>query len=249
MELAQTTFASGVTASGFALEPAIPGLSIASATAAGGGTTATLTLAFTGNLATDQTLAVRVKAAAHARGGDLTTATVNVAPTDEAPSFGVATGPDKYVPWFYGPQPAVPYPGRDRRQRRIVLQRLRPAARYGFPYQPRRDPRGAHLPGTYAVTVHAHDADANRAASDRASLDFDLTVVGAWLSTNPATLTETNLNGATVTVELAGTTFASGVTASSFALEPAIPGLSIASISGGAAGGTTATLTLAFTAT
>ena len=249
VELAQTTFASGVTASGFALEPAIPGLSIASATAAGGGTTATLTLSFSGDFTAPQVLAVRVKAATHARGGDLTTATVNVAPTDEAPMFGAATGPDKYIPWFYGFTSLSPFQV--------------PAATGGngaLSYSVSGLPPGmvfvadygiigrSHLPGTYAVTVHAHDADANRAASDRASLDFNLTVVGAWVSTNPATLTETNLNGATVTVELAGTTFASGVTASSFALEPAtIPGLSIASISGGAAGSTTATLTLAFT--
>ena len=248
VELAQTTFASGVTASGFALETAIPGLSIASATAAGGGTTATLTLSFSGDFTARQTLAVRVKAAAHARGGDLTTATVNVAPTDEAPTFGDATVPDKYVreraqiQWFQVPAAtggngALSYsasglpPG-------IVFDAT------GFLGLPRTFVGGG-IAGTYAVTVHAHDADANRAASDRASLDFNLNVVRAWLSTTPSVLTGTNLNGATVTVELANTTFASGVTASSFELVSA-PGLSIASATA-AAGGTTATLTLAFT--
>ena len=78
-----TTFSGGVTASGFALvAPGIPGLSIASATAAAGGATATLTLSFSGDLIARQTLAVRVKAAAHAHSGDLTTATVNVGPLD-----------------------------------------------------------------------------------------------------------------------------------------------------------------------
>ena len=56
------------------------------------------------------------------------------------------------------------------------------------------------------------------------------------------------LNGATLTVTLpSGVTFAGGVSASSFALvtTPAIPGLSIGGITGGASGATTATLTLA----
>ena len=258
VELVQTTFASGVTASGFALETAIPGLSIASATAAGGGTTATLTLSFSGDFTAPQTLAVRVKAAAHARGGDLTTATVNVAPTDEAPMFGAATGPDKYVTWFFPDWFQIPAATGGNGALSYSVSGLPQGISFfaiGFPgIIPLRTIYSVtNTPGTYPVTVHAHDADANRAASDRASLDFNLNVVGAWLSTNPTVLTETNLNGATVTVDLGGTTFASGVTASSFELGaarlgvPAIPGLSIASVSGGAAGGTTATLTLAFT--
>ena len=70
----------------------------------------------------------------------------------------------------------------------------------------------------------------------------------AYLSaTNPASLTEATLNGATVTVSLGGLTYASGVSASSFALvaNPAIAGLSIGNVTGGASGATTATLTLA----
>ncbi len=68
----------------------------------------------------------------------------------------------------------------------------------------------------------------------------------AILSTNPSSLTETNLDGATLALSLTGTTFASGVTADSFALAPAISGLSIANVAGAASGGTTATLTLAY---
>ena len=68
----------------------------------------------------------------------------------------------------------------------------------------------------------------------------------AILSTNPSSLTETNLDGATLALSLTGTTFASGVTADSFALAPAISGLSIADVVGAASGGTTATLTLAY---
>ena len=101
---------------------------------------------------------------------------------------------------------------------------------------------------SYSFSVYAHDADSNRAASDRASLSFRVGTRGARIaSTHPAVLTEDTLNGATVTVELTGTTFGSGVTASGFLLSPNMPNLSIASVSGGASGSTTATLTLAFT--
>ena len=62
---------------------------------------------------------------------------------------------------------------------------------------------------------------------------------------NPSSLTERNVDGATIALSLTGTTFASGVTAASFALVPAVPGLSIANVAGAASGGTTATLTLA----
>ena len=64
-------------------------------------------------------------------------------------------------------------------------------------------------------------------------------------SVNPSSLTERNVDGATIALSLTDTTFASGVTAASFALVPAVPGLSIASVAGAASGGTTATLTLA----
>ena len=74
----------------------------------------------------------------------------------------------------------------------------------------------------------------------------------AYISaTSPASLTEATLNGATVTVSLGGPTYASGVSASSFALvtSPAIAGLSISNVTGGASGSTSATLTLGFTGT
>ena len=60
--------------------------------------------------------------------------------------------------------------------------------------------------------------------------------VGKWVRSRTTSLTEATLNGATVTVSLGGLTFASGVSASSFALvtSPAIAGLSIATVTGGA---------------
>ena len=69
----------------------------------------------------------------------------------------------------------------------------------------------------------------------------------AYISANPAPLTDANLNGATLTVTLpTGVTFSSGVSASSFVLvtNPALTGLSIGSVTGGTAGSTTAILTL-----
>ena len=71
---------------------------------------------------------------------------------------------------------------------------------------------------------------------------------GAYVSaTNPASLTESALNGATVTVTLVGLTYASGVSASSFSLvtNPSLSGLSVSGITGGTSGSTAATLTLA----
>ncbi len=66
------------------------------------------------------------------------------------------------------------------------------------------------------VTVTARDADANTASTDEDTLTFSVSVTsGVTLASNPATLTEANLNGATLTVTLpSGTTFSSGVSAS-----------------------------------
>ena len=117
----------------------------------------------------------------------------------------------------------------------------------GCPGTEPREICGTPTGGT--VTVTARDADSNTASSDEDTLTFSVSVTsGVTLAANPATLTEANLNGATLTVTLpSGTTFASGVSASSFELvtSPAIAGLSIGNVTGGASGATTATLTLA----
>ena len=102
--------------------------------------------------------------------------------------------------------------------------------------------------GAVTVTVTATDLDANTAPTDRAALTFTVTVTaGASLASSPSPLAEANLHGAELTVTLIGVTYASGVSASSFQLAtvPTIPGLSVASVSGGAAGTAVATLTLA----
>ena len=154
VELTDTTFENGVTRDSFELVPDIQGLSISDVSdIASGDTSATLTLAFDGDVTADATVAVKVLAAAHGGDGDLTTGTVAVAPSDAA----------------------------------------------------------------------------------------------AISSTDPAALTEGNLDGATLAVALTDTTFASGVAASHFALVTEVPGVSVARVSGAAEGGRAATLTLAFT--
>ena len=86
------------------------------------------------------------------------------------------------------------------------------------------------------------------AAGGRATLTFPVTVAsGASLAPSPAPLTEANLDGATLTVTLAGAALTGGLSPSSFTLvsNPTLAGLSIANTGGGAVGSTTATLTLA----
>ena len=102
-------------------------------------------------------------------------------------------------------------------------------------------------PGAATVTVHADDADTNRTAADRATLTFAITIFDprAALATAPATLTEGNLDGAVAQVTLADTTFASGVTQSSFVLNTTVPGLTIASLAAVTPDRTTALLALA----
>ncbi len=102
--------------------------------------------------------------------------------------------------------------------------------------------------GAVTVTITATDLDTNTAPTDRAALTFTVTVTaGASLASSPSPLAEANLHGAELAVTLIGVTYASGVSASSFQLAttPTIAGLSIASVSGGAAGTAVATLTLA----
>ena len=274
VSLAETTFASGVTASSFELVTDVPDVSISGVSGgASGSTTATLTLAFTGDFGTSRTLAVKVKAAAINGDTDLTTAAVTVTPTDTAPAF--ARG-----------QPATGFPS----GAAIVPFQLPAAAggngavtyaAAGLPAGLRFDATGADAGGCTAadfptgftdaanlaaaprvvcgtpardgasiVVVTAHDADANRAAADRARLSFAFTVAApaaalAW--SLPPALTEASLHGATLGVSLRQSAFAAGAGASGFALVTTVPNLSIARVSDVTEGGTTATLTLAFT--
>ena len=72
---------------------------------------------------------------------------------------------------------------------------------------------------------------------------------GVTITPTPAALTETNLDGATLALSLVNTAFSASASAAgvgAFELVGTIPNLSIAQVSGVTAGGTTATLTLAF---
>ena len=211
--------------------------------------------------------------AAHTGACDLITGTVNVAPTDEKPA--VATPADLYVQRGV-PMTPVQLPAATGGNGALDYS-LSGALPAGMKFDATgADANGctaADFPAGYADTANlaaaprvlcgtptagnnptivpiAHDADANRASSDSGRGSFVVFTYGASVSaTSPSALTEANLNGATVTVALEDTTFAAGVTKSSFALvaSPAIAGLTIGSVSGGASGSTTATLTLAFT--
>ena len=68
----------------------------------------------------------------------------------------------------------------------------------------------------------------------------------AIVATNPAELEEASLDGATLTVELANTTYSSGVVAANFTLATGVPGLTVGSVSPVSSGDTQATLTLRY---
>ena len=115
--------------------------------------------------------------------------------------------------------------------------------------EPRRICGTPSVLGSSTVTITARDADSDASAGDRATTSFPVTVAAnpVVAAPSPSPLTEAGLDGATLAVTLAGTTFA-GAGAGRFELvtgTPAISGLSISGVAG-AAGADTATLTLAF---
>ena len=96
--------------------------------------------------------------------------------------------------------------------------------------------------------IPVRNADLSHGALNDQAAHKVIGSAAAISSTNPSSLTDANLDGATLSVGLTGTLFGSGVTAASFELVTTIPsGLSISGLSGAASGGATATLTLAFT--
>ena len=99
------------------------------------------------------------------------------------------------------------------------------------------------------VTITVSDSDSTMGSGDEDALTFTVEVVtpSAAIS-SPAALAEATLSNATVTVELTDAAFEAGVTSSSFTLatNPALPGLSVASVATVNAGDTSATLTLGY---
>ena len=192
--------------------------------------------------------------------GTPSSATVTIRGTDSAPSFGSGSVSAKTftagaaiaeftVPAASGGNGAITY----------AASNLPDGLRFdatgtdspGCPGTEAREVCGTPTTAAAAqtVTITATDADSNTMNTDRASLTFSATVNAvATLASNPTPLTEDNLDGATLTVTLpSGFTFAAGVSAASFELvtAPTLAGLSIGTVSGGATGTTTATLTLA----
>ena len=262
--LTNSTFASGVSASDFEPVTAIQDLRIVGdPVVASHRREATLTLAFTGNVSTAETLAVEVKQDAHTSRGILTTGTVTVTPGTMAPpptaaisstnpaplteadldgaklivaltnsSFasGVSASDFALVTAIPGLSIAgEPVVASDRREATLTL---------AFDGDLAAD-------ATVAVKVlaAAHGGDGDLTTGTVTAAPSDAAAIS---STDPAALTEANLDGATLAIALTDTTFASGVAASHFALVTEIPGVSVARVSGAAAGGRAATLTLAF---
>ena len=105
-----------------------------------------------------------------------------------------------------------------------------------------------HQTAVTAAAVGAGRWDVGRVLTPgaSASVTVNAPVTASIASTAPTALAETNLDGATVVVELSGTTFGASLAASNFTLTttPAIAGLSVASVS--RSSDTRATLTLRF---
>ena len=274
LQIYNAAFVSGATDASFELVTAIPGLSIASITPNPTTGRATFSLAFSGDFDTPQTLALKIKAAAHNRSFDIVTEALTVnpqPPADTAPTFGASTVPDQYVvlheamaplqiPAASGGNGAISYVASTARQQGIKFDATGTDAdgctAGDFPSG--TDAVWATAPRTLCgtptgfaslgISIHAHDADSNRANADRDTLSVTMLGVSAAISTTtPSTLTEASLNSATIEVQLVNTTFSSGVAAASFELVTDIPGLTISQVSGGASGSATSTLMLAFT--
>ena len=105
-----------------------------------------------------------------------------------------------------------------------------------------------HQTAVTAAAVGAGRWDVGRVLTPgaSASVTVNAPVTASIASTAPTALAETNLDGATVVVELSGTTFGSSLAASNFTLQTSgtIAGLSVASVS--RSSDTRATLTLRY---
>ena len=253
------TYASGVTDSDFLLATTVQNLSIASVgSVSSGDTAATLTLAFTGDTGfeLDGTLAATIAGSAHSGTSFLSTGSVPVLATDTAPSFGSGSVADKsYRPGMAITEFQVPAATGGNGALTYIASNLPIGLVFdadGTGACPGTEPREicgtpTTASGAHPVTITATDEDTNTAASDAATLTFQIAVTGATLASTPTPLTEANLNGARLTVALLGGATFTGVSAASFELVtvPAIPGLSIGGVTGGASGSSSATLTLA----
>ena len=186
------TYASGVSASSFSLvtNPSLSGLSVSGITGGtSGSTAATLTLATASgfDFDTPATLAVQVAAAAHSGSGNVSTGVVALAPTDEAPTFGSGAVSAKT---FYTGTPIAEFQAPAATGGNGALSYTVSGLPAGLAFDadgagtcPGTEPREfcgtptTATSGAQTVTVTAQDADANRAAGDRDTLTFQVTVL------------------------------------------------------------------------
>ena len=248
VDLAGTTYVSPLSPGQFSLQPQITGLSVASVQLEST-TRATLTLAFTGDITFDRQLSVEVANAATSHSAALTTnpVTVTQAPRPEPVTNVSATG---------GPLSLD-----------VVWNAVDNADGYVVEWKPTSEPNydpadelevdggsttsatiGGLLGNTqYDVRVYAtSDFAADGPTTINSFARGTTLALGATISTtDPDPLTERTLDGAELTVDLAGTTYAPSLSPGQFSLMPPTTGPSISSVQRGS--NTRATLTLAFT--
>ena len=271
--LTGVTFGSGVTTSSFELVTALTGVSISGVSSVSSGdATATLTLAAQAGIAGPADLAVKVLAAAHTGGLDLTTGAASVAlvfsagPGASVGAASIALEEGATGTWavFLSESPGASCAGG---VLTIAIASDDPAvtvspATLDFPAATWstaqtvmatavEDGDLADETATISHTVQTGCSGSNYATGlsiGSVTVTVNDNDSASITSTTPAALTEANLSGATVTVALTGVTFESGVTTASFELVTTMTGVTIDSISSVSSGDTSATLTLASTA-
>ena len=257
--LTNVTFESGVTASSFELVTTMTGVTISSiSSVSSGDTSATLTLASTADISADATLAVRVLAAAHSGSSALTTGTVTVVPI--AASISSTTPASLTEDNLNGATVAVALTNVTFESGVTTASFELVTTMTGVTISSISSVSSGDTSATLTLASTADiSADATLAvrvlaaahSGSSALTTGTVTVVpiaASISSTTPASLTEDNLNGATVAVALTNVTFESGVTTASFELVTTMTGVTISSISSVSSGDTSATLTLASTA-
>ena len=248
------TFNSVLTAGNFELVTNVPGLTISGAARKAGNTKAAeLTLAYDGtDFDTDRKVSVKVKESAHSGTAELTTATeFPVTATDEAPPdaiTGLAAYPRDGVvvlTWTHPSDTAISYEYRHRKTGDSW-----PASWTALARAASNTHRVSGLENGSAYEFEFRGVTDRGGAGASVSVTATPNPVSATITgTSPATVTEGDLGGATVTVGVTGTTFNSSITKDDFEVS-GITGLGIKA-SGGVSrsSDTEAVLTLAYSGT
>ena len=254
--LMNTEYAASLTAGQFTLSGAPSGVTIASVVRTDGAN-AVLTLAFNGtDFDVDATLGVTVTAAAHTGAGNLTTGTVAVmavVESNDASLSGLVLSDGNLSPVFASA--TTNYTATVANA--VTSLTVTPTA---------TDAGATITVGGTAVSSGVASAAITLGVGDTSipvvvtaedgstMMTYTITVTLAAAmptavisATSPASLTETNLDGATLTVTLMNTEYQASLTAGQFTLSAAPSGVTIASVS--PTDGNNAVLTLAFNGT